>query len=229
VTFEILNAAGDVVNTYRSTVGPVTAAGQAQAAGEQTPRPAMMAGGRGRGGRGGGARVTLNEGLNRFVWDVRHQVGVTAPSGRYQVRMTVGSTTLTQGLNVLIDPRVAADGVTADDLVEQFEHNMRMREMVNSVNQLVARVQEAQTRLRGETGASAERTLRAVDAIAAVLLTEPVRYGKPGLQAQISYLNGIGSRSDQKIGREVLQRYEMLSEELAAVQAEVARVLGPGS
>jgi hypothetical protein len=44
----------------------------------------------------------------------------------------------------LIDPRVAADGVTVADLQEQFEHNMRMRELVSGVNQLATRVREAQ-------------------------------------------------------------------------------------
>ena len=39
----------------------------------------------------------------------------------------------TEPFNVLIDPRVAADGVTQTDLQEQFDHNMRMRELVNSV------------------------------------------------------------------------------------------------
>ena len=45
-----------------------------------------------------------------------------------------------QPFQVLIDPRVAADGVSVADLQEQFEHNMRMRELVSSVNQLVTRV-----------------------------------------------------------------------------------------
>jgi hypothetical protein len=33
--------------------------------------------------------------------------------------------------------------VTISDLQEQFEHNMRMRELESSVNQLVIRVREA--------------------------------------------------------------------------------------
>ena len=37
---------------------------------------------------------------------------------------------LTQPFTVLIDPNVAADGVTVADLKEQFEHNLRMRELV---------------------------------------------------------------------------------------------------
>jgi hypothetical protein len=83
---------------------------------------------------------------------------------------------------VLIDPRVTEDGVTLADLQEQFEHNMRMRELVTGVNQLVTRVRDAQTKLRNTATADSEMTTK-VSALAAKLLTEPVRYGKPGLQA----------------------------------------------
>ena len=97
------------------------------------------------GGRGRSTpppRVTKNAGLNRFVWDVRHKNGLTVPPGRYQARLTVGGATATESFNVLIDPRVAADGVTLADLQEQFDHNVRMRDLIDDVNQLVARLRE---------------------------------------------------------------------------------------
>jgi hypothetical protein len=185
-------------------------------------------------------RVTKAAGLNRFTWDVRNQAGVTVPPGQYQVRLKSGSVTLTQPLNVLIDPRVAADGVTVADLEEQFQHNMRMRAMVTEVNQLVSRVRDAQNKLRGgssgtnsgstasnsgtkETGPSAA----ALEAVANKLLTEPVRYGKPGLQAHVTYLAGMTANVDQKIGRDAIQRYEVLKKELEVIRAEVERILGP--
>ena len=83
-------------------------------------------------------RPAKQVGINRFVWDLRHQAGVTLPPGQYQARLKVGDKTLTETFNVLIDPRVAEDGVTVADLQEQYEHNLRMREMVTTVNQLIA-------------------------------------------------------------------------------------------
>ena len=53
--------------------------------------------------------MPLNEGLNRFSWDVRHQAGLSAPPGSYQVRLRGGDITQTQPLKVLVDPRVAAE------------------------------------------------------------------------------------------------------------------------
>src|SRR5262249_41339875 len=166
--------------------------------------------------------------INRFAWDMRNEQGVTLPPGQYQVRLKSGIGTFTQPLNVLIDPRVAADGVTLTDLQEQFDHNMRMRELVSGVNQLATRVREAQTKLRNSTG-SDPTTLNRVNAIASKLLTEPVRYGKPGLQAHITYLASMTANVDQKIGRDAIERYEVLKKEFEALRAEVDQVIGSNS
>src|SRR5262249_40142270 len=153
---------------------------------------------------------------NRFAWDVRNQFGVTLPPGQYQVRLKTGNVNLTQPFNVLIDPRVAADGVTQADLQEQFEHNMRMRDLVTAVNQLVTRVRQAQKKSPNDP--------RLV-VLASKLLTEPVRYGKPGLQAHITYLAGMTANVDQKIGRDAIDRYQTLKKEIDALQAEANRII----
>src|SRR5262249_49263168 len=173
-------------------------------------------------------RVTKNAGLNRMVWDVRNKEGVTVPPGLYQARLRVGATTLTEGFNVLIDPRVAEDGVTLADLQEQFEHNMRLRALVSGVNQLVTRVREAQTKMRNASTTDSEAAAK-VSALAGKLLTDPVRYSKPGLQAHVNYLASMTANVDQKIGRDAIERYAILKKEFDAISAEVDRVLGPAS
>lgn len=232
VTIEILDAKGALINSYDSDApaagrggrggasGGMPGAGGAGAEQEDPDAPAAR--------RFGGPppRPTKVAGLNRFVWDVRHQAGVTVPPGQYQARVKIGTTVLTESFNVLIDPRVAEDGITVADLQDQFEHNMHMRELVNSVNQLVTRVREAQTKMRTTSTVDGDAVKR-VNAIAAKLLTEPVRYGKPGLQAHITYLAGMTANVDQKIGRDAIERYEVLRKELDAVRAEVDRLLGP--
>lgn len=224
VVIEILDAKGNVLNSYNSET--------------PAPRvPRLGAGGPGMPGVGGAGpesqpadpdaapvrraapppRVTKVAGLNRFVWDVRHRAGVTLPPGRYQARIKTGGVTLTEPFNVLIDPRVAADGVTQSDLQEQFEHNLRLRELVTSVNQLMARVREAKAKAPGDELTAIERKL----------VTEPVRYGKPGLQAHITYLASMTANVDQKIGRDAIERYEVLKKELDAIRAQVDQLLGP--
>ena len=68
--------------------------------------------------------MTKSAGHNRFVWDVRHSSSLTAPPGRYVARLTVAGDTMSTPLNVLIDPRLATEGMTVADLKEQFDHNL---------------------------------------------------------------------------------------------------------
>ncbi|MGE5361941.1 MAG: WD40/YVTN/BNR-like repeat-containing protein [Bacteroidales bacterium] len=221
VVVEILDGNGAVVSSYNSET-PVARGGRGgRGAGAQEDPDAAPAG-RGRGGAV--PRVTKNAGINRLVWDVRNAAGVTVPPGAYQARLKMGTTTLTEPFTVRIDPRVAADGVTQADLDEQFAHNMRMRELVTEVNELIARVRDAQAKTAVADPAKASQ----LGAIASKLLTEPVRYGKPGLQAQITYLAGMTATVDQKIGRDAIARYAVLKKELEAVRAEVDKVLGKG-
>ena len=173
------------------------------------------------------APVTRQEGHNRWVWDVQHQSGLGAPPGEYQVRLAVGSTTLTEPLTVLIDPRLAEEGLTAADLQEQFEHNSIMRAMVAEVNALASRVEAALERLEGAAVAEA-RTLQGVQAVADRLLTNSIRYSQPGLQTHISYLAGMTSRVDQKVGRDAFERYQVLRAELDELTGEFNRLVGSG-
>jgi photosystem II stability/assembly factor-like uncharacterized protein len=221
VTIEILDASGTLINSYNSDAPPARGGRSAAAVEAQQEDPDAPAGRR----PPPAPRPTKVTGLNRFVWDVRHQAGVIVPPGRYQARLKFGTTILSESFNVLIDPRVAEDGVTLADLQEQFDHNLRMRELVNNVNQLVARVREAQTKLRDAPASDGERA-RQINAIAAKLITEPVRYSKPGLQAQITYLAGMTANVDQKIGRDAIERYKVLRKEFEAIRAEVDRVMG---
>jgi photosystem II stability/assembly factor-like uncharacterized protein len=223
VTLEILDAKGNLINSYNSDAPAATSTGRGGGAEAQQEDPdAPMTGGRGR--PGPPPRVGKEPGLNRFVWDFRNQAGVTLPPGQYQARLKINAITLTESFNVMIDPRIAEDGVTLADLREQFEHNTRMRELVNSVNQIVARVREAQTRLRNSSGTDGD-TANRVNALAARLLTPQVRYSKPGLQAQITYLAGMTSNIDQKIGRDAIERYEVLRKELDDIRNELDRTL----
>jgi photosystem II stability/assembly factor-like uncharacterized protein len=231
VTIEILDGKGTLVNSYNSDAPAATASGRggrsggagapAEGAEPQQEDPDAPTGGR---RSGPPPRVTKVAGLNRFVWDVRHQAGVTVPPGQYQARFKVDTITLTEVFNVLIDPRVAADGVTLANLQEQFEHNMRLRELVNSVNQIAGRVRDAQAKLRTASGTDGDAANR-VNAIAAKLFTPQVRYSKPGLQAHITYLAGMTANIDQKIGRDAIERYEVLRKELDAIRAELDTVL----
>jgi photosystem II stability/assembly factor-like uncharacterized protein len=218
VAIDIMDAGGRVVNHYTSAAparqGPPAAPAAPTSMEDSDDAPAP------RGGTAG-TRVSNVAGLNRFVWPVQNDAGVLMTPGRYQARLTVAGRSWTEPFSVLMDPRSAADGVTLADLTEQYEHNMRVRDLVNDVNRTLTRVRNAQ---RQAAEGSAER--KAADAAAAILLTEPVRYGKPGLQAHITYLASLTARTDMKIGRDAIERHGVLRKELDAVVAALDRAIG---
>jgi hypothetical protein len=228
VSLDILDETGKLVRSFSSEAAPSSE--QAASGGEEeedSPRRARPA-----------PRVTKDQGLNRFVWDLTYpgprdgatgrpgSGGPTAVPGRYQVRLTVGGMAQTKSFVVREDPRVAKDGVTLADLRDQFEHNMRVRDLVSDVNRAVARLRETRTRLRDGSGAAID-TVQRVRALEAKLVTPPIRYSKPELQAHITYLYGMTNGADQKVGRDAKERYTTLRRELDAVVGQINQLLGP--
>jgi hypothetical protein len=237
VVMEILDAKGALVNRYTSDA-PAAAAGGgrggraggagAAAAGAAEPPPvdpdaAPPAGFGGRGGGGAASRVTKVEGMNRFVWDVRHQNGLGAPPASYQARLTVDGKTFTQPFAVLIDPPLAEEGLTAADIQGQFDHNVKMRELSAQVTQVLTRVRTAR-----QAAASDPKLSAALTAIYERLVATPegVRYNKPGLQQHVSYLAGMTTGVDQKVGKDALDRYAALKKELDGIAAELDKLIG---
>jgi photosystem II stability/assembly factor-like uncharacterized protein len=228
-------AAGAGGRGAAGAAGRGAAAGRAAAAGGRGGAAGRGAGagagfgGFGRGGGGAVTRVTKDEGMNKVVWDLRDREGLTMPPGRYQARLTVAGATQTAPFTVLIDPRIAAEGVTPADLEEQYQHNVQMRALEASVNETLARVRAARTKYANATGPDAAKA-KQIEAIYDQLVNTPegVRYNKPGLQEHITYLAGMTSRVDEKIGRDAIERYQELKKQLDAIRADLDRILGPG-
>jgi hypothetical protein len=86
-------------------------------------------------------------------------------------------------------------------------------------------VRTARGQLANATGADADKAKR-VDAIYNALVNTPegVRYNTPGLQEHITYLAGMTSRADQKIGRDAVERYQVLKKQLDDIKAELDKL-----
>ena len=150
--------------------------------------------------------------------------GPVAPPGDYTVEMNIGGTVIRQPLTIVEDPRITASGVTDADLQAQFDHNMRVLALVNETNLDVARLKRAREELKKHPNPAREKAL---NAIADKLLTPPIRYSQPGLQEHVLYLYGETNGSDQKIGRDAIERYQELRPQIDAITAELNRLLGP--
>jgi hypothetical protein len=225
ITLEILDDAGKLVRKFTSSGAGAVAAEDDAAA----PADADDEGG-GR-VRSGPTRLDKSPGMHRFTWDLRYPGpwqsaarpeggnGPTAVPGKYAVRLTSGSWTATQALTVVEDPRNLQDGVTIPDLREQFEHNLRVRDLVSDANRTVARLRTAMSSSSGDKELKLRNLSRR-------LVTPSVRYSKPELQTQITYLYSITNSTDQKPGRDVVERRDVLRRELDQKMKELDSIIG---
>jgi hypothetical protein len=214
VQLEVLDSAGTVVRHFTS--GPVSPAETPAQGMRRPPGPPQEP-----------LRLPTTAGLHRAVWDLRHPGpvgrggrpgrGPMVRPGRYVLRLTANGVTRTQPIVVRADPRVTADGVTSDDLAAQERLALEVRDLLARARELAARVDTRRRALpAGSDGA------RALTAVAAALVTEPVRYSQPMLVDQIQYLLGMFTDADQRPGRDAFERAAALTRELAALEAQAA-------
>jgi hypothetical protein len=184
-------------------------------------------------GRPAGGALDRSPGLHRFRWDMRYGssegpparrsslAGPLAVPGRYTVRLTNGAWTAAQTFTLALDPRVAADGVTATDLEHQLRVSLAVRDVFNDVDALLTSVREALS----ARDASAERTtaLRRIEARLATDRSQ--RYPEPKLVDQIRYLYGILQGADYGPGADATKRAAELRERVDTLGREFAAAM----
>ena len=220
VTISILDANGQTLRSFTSD------GDAARAGGGNRNRPTYK------------TRLESKAGMQRLIWDLRRSgqtmasmpsgvrapAGPMVPPGDYTVVMTHGAVTARQPLKIVADPRVLAAGVTSADLVDQYDHNMRVLALVNDTNVAVARLKEAQAALKDQPDASRAAALKA---IADRLLTPPVRYSPPGLGTHVTYLRSQTDGYDGKVGNHPKERYVELRKQIDDIIAQLEKLLGP--
>jgi hypothetical protein len=230
VRLEILDAAGTVIRAFSSDA----AGEQAVPPSEPSMRAPTMV-------MVGTPRLPNAAGHNRFTWDLTlpgpwaaevRQRGRNGPAvlpGRYSVRLTVGGEAQTQPLVVQLDPRLVADGITMPVLTELLQHNLKVRDLVSDVNQLVARVDEDLKRIASDNSPSAVAQRQELQALRAQLVTPPIRYSKPELQAHIQYLYSLSMQAEQQVSGDAKARYTELRQALDKVKKKpvAVRVVAP--
>ena len=115
-------------------------------------------------------RVNTEQGLNRFVWDMRYPDaenlkdirfwswggstrGPVAVPGKYQVKLTVGAKSFVQWFEIKKDPRIST---TDEEFKEQFELLIKIRDKlseangtVNKIRSIVKQLDELAQKLKG--------------------------------------------------------------------------------
>lgn len=216
VRLDILDNGGDLVRSFESAE-PGMRTEQAQ----QMRAPFSQ--------QTGAAAPGTKEGLNRFVWDLTVPGPNGAPRGgplvvpgTYTARLTVDGETHERSFEVLMDPRVAADGVTLADLQEQFELGLQIRTAIEDADATIERLRGAQERVT--EGTDVERELKEIEQ--ALLTDETITsYPQPMLRDQFNYLYSNSQRADQKPAEDMYERLEELVTELEVHKERLQRLI----
>ena len=199
-------------------------------------------------------RVGYAAGMNRFTWDMRDQGatvfpgmimwaaapqrGPAAPPGRYTARITANGATTATDFEIGLDPRLAEDGVTLEDLREQFALSTRIRDKVTEANTAVIairslrdqvndRMQKIPPRRKAEIQKLADSLLAPLAAVEGEIYQvrnrssqDPLNYPIM-LNNKIAALAGVVESADHK---PTAQSYEVFTELTAALDAQLARM-----
>ncbi len=216
VTLDILDGSGEVLRSYESG-----------GSGERTQAAQAMRGPFGR--TSGQPTVNASAGVHRFVWDLAVQAegagnrgGPRVPPGQYTARLTVDGQEHERTVRVLIDPRVAEDGVTVTDLQEQFMLSLQILAAMGDASSTIERLEEAM-QIAAEGG-----DIRAqLEEIQAALVTDRTisSYPQPMLADQLQYLYSMLQSADQKPGKDAYERLDVLKVELETHKSRLERLL----
>ncbi len=166
--------------------------------------------------RNGSPRIPANTGMNRFVWDMKHEGALPVegesqagrpmyvpiiPPGSYRVRLEVGDEACEELFQVLLDPRVTA---TQEGLERQHTLLIAIRdkvsessEAVGTVRNIISQIEQWTERSMGRTGR--EILMEAVEGLRGKLsvIEDELLLGSGGLDSPMRgafYARGLRSR-----------------------------------
>ena len=100
--------------------------------------------------------ATMFEGI--IIWSGRPQNGPKAPPGTYEARVTVNGITKSAKFNVKMDPRL--EGVTEQDLREQFQLASQIRDRTSTANEAVIQIRHIRDQIDDRLEKTNDRRIR---------------------------------------------------------------------
>ena len=100
--------------------------------------------------------ATMFEGI--IIWSGRPQNGPKAPPGTYEARVTVNGITKSAKFNVKMDPRL--EGVTEQDLREQFQLASQIRDRTSAANEAVIQIRHIRDQIDDRLEKTNDRRIR---------------------------------------------------------------------
>ena len=228
IRLDILDAGGAIVNSYESVVED-----ENEENGDEVVEDMDLS----------QERVIADEslsnepGMNRFRWNMKHlgawheedderyKNGPLAKPGTYTARLTIGDDISEQSFELLVDPRVLAQGTTLDDISAQVDLSLQLAALLSESRRLEKQLTDEQKDLEGRDDAISDAEQQRLDQLNGVLKklkTADIIYPQPMLTAQISYLYNMINTADQAPGNEAQDRFDVLATGLLEITASAA-------
>ncbi|HBB91628.1 MAG TPA: hypothetical protein DC042_07885 [Bacteroidales bacterium] len=172
-------------------------------------------------------RADKEAGSHRSLWSLRAEgsgggsirrgsFGLKVPPGIYTIRLSAAGQTITQPIEIGLDPRLEADGLTQQHLEEQYDLCRKVMTLQTEARELSARIDTLSAPLKKKVDAKGRLTRKKTQQYESLkilhneMVTAFGTYMQPMLLDQINYLFSMISRTDQRPGRDAWMRYEEL-------------------
>jgi photosystem II stability/assembly factor-like uncharacterized protein len=161
-------------------------------------------------------------GLNRFEWDLRqkgawvkdekkrYKNGPMVAPGNYFVKLIVGEQTFEQAFEIVMDPRVEDQGISAADIETHLAMQNKVIDLLSDARKLEADLEKEAKSLKDKKANDKVSRLEKVNAVLNQLKSDKGAYPKPMLVSQISYLLNVLGGADKLPGQEETERFKEL-------------------
>jgi len=230
ITLRFLDASGALIKEFSSKEEPKPAEG------EEKPKDEMK-----------DPRLMKEPGTNRFVWNMRYPdatkvpdnkgrsgteelvAGPVAAPGTYQMQLAVDGATYTQSFEIVKDPRVAA---TLDDLKEQFELGMKIRNKVSETHETILRIRDLREQAEGWAKRSSNQAVKdaakalkdeltAIESELVQVKSADPRSFPSKLNSRLAVMSGFVESADSAPPQ---QFHELYADLAARIDAQLARL-----
>ena len=180
-------------------------------------------------------KLETKKGINRFGWDLRQKGpwhkeakrrfknGPMVPPESYIAKLTVGDQIRTQEFEVLLDPRVKAEGMSSQMFQNQQLMQQKVLTLLNKARLFQDQLEKESKKLEEKDDEASKKRLETLTSVLKQLKNGEGAYPQQMLAAQISYLYNMVNGADQQVGKDVELRFTELEAELRNLKSQMNR------
>ncbi|MEP2279745.1 hypothetical protein [Maribacter sp.] len=170
-------------------------------------------------------KLETKKGLNRFQWDMRqkgawsdnksrsYKNGPIVLPGRYTVKLTVDKETYEQPFEILVDPRLAEEGIDETIITEHLAFENKVLDLLTDARKFQSDLEAQIKKSKGTKKESLESVLKTIK-------NDEGAYPQQMLVPQIAYLSYIVGGVDKIPGQEEVARLKDLQQQLNTVKQQ---------